>query len=140
MKKLNNLSPKVSNLVVKAKKASLRSNYSKFMIGSVIVKQGRIISCGWSQLKTHPYVKYNGVYQKEDGVHISENMHSELASVFKVKDKRVLQGTTIYIYRENKNGHFANCKPCPMCHKILKEYGVKKMIYTTDQGLIEELV
>lgn len=131
--------PKIQNLMRHAKNASIKSNY-RVMIGAVIVSNGKVISSGWSQEKTHPFIETNGQYQTTNGWHIAKNMHAEVAAVFKVKHKESLEGATIYVYRQNKDGEMVNSRPCPMCEKVLRQYGFKKMVYTVDGGVQAEVL
>lgn len=130
--------PKLQKFMMRAKQVSEFSDYSKYMIGAVIVSNGKIISRGWSQEKTHPFIEINGSYQTPKGLHISKNIHAECAAIFKVKNKEILMGATIYVFRENKQGEIVNSRPCPMCEKVLRKYGFKKMVYTINGGIQEE--
>ena len=44
----------------------------------------------------------------------------------------------IYVYRETKSGKRAMARPCAACTKALKDLGIKKICYTTDDGFCEE--
>ena len=44
----------------------------------------------------------------------------------------------VLVVRTLKNGELAMAKPCPYCESILKSHRVKKIFYTTDDG-IEQL-
>lgn len=119
----------------KAYEASLLADHPKYLLGCAIMIQGKkIISTGANiQTKTHPYIHYNGSF-------FNRGIHAELSAIFRVKNKENLEGATIYIYRQTKNGDFANARPCPMCFELIKKYGFKKMVYTTDSGIVEEKV
>lgn len=44
---------------------------------------------------------------------------------------RILRGTTIYVFRQWRNGHPAMARPCLCCQKgLLKPLGFKKMVYS----------
>lgn len=131
--------PKIQTLMRRAKQASQKSTFHT-MIGAVIVSNGKVISTGWNQEKTHPFVKLNGQYKTADGWHIAKNIHAEVAAVFKIKNKESLEGATIIVYRQGKNGDMLNSRPCPMCEKVLRQYGFKKMIFTVDGGVQEEFL
>lgn len=132
--------PKIQTCMKRAFNASKRSNYQKYMIGAVIEKNGKPISIGWSQEKTHPFTNQHGTYSKNNCVHIGKNIHAEISAIFRVKNRESLIGAAIYIYRQNKDGNLAMSRPCPMCYKMIKECGFKKMIFTTDGGIEEELL
>ena len=45
----------------------------------------------------------------------------------------------LYIYREFKDGTKALAKPCASCQRLIKELGIKKIYYTTNDGYIQEI-
>lgn len=51
-----------------------------------------------------------------------------------------LKGTTVYIVRLDKEGRRRMARPCKVCLSSLREYGVKEIRYTTDDGWRRELV
>jgi len=118
----------------KAREVSFESESPNFKLGSVIMRKGKILSSGCNQrFKTHPYCKYNGADH-------NRNLHAELVSIFRIKNKEILRGATLLVYREHKNGTLANSRPCPMCMNEIKRWGIKKVIYTTNHGIFEEKV
>ena len=125
--KLQDVGPIKSSLKL-AQTMSFLSTHPDFRLGAVLVKNGKIISkafnCG---KKSHPYIHRNGEFY-------NQTIHAELACILKVKNKERLQGATIIVYRERRDGHMANAKPCPMCEKLIRSYGIKKIIYSTEFG------
>lgn len=64
-------------------------------------------------------------------------LHAEIAAL--ISSGRVdLTGAEIYIYREDKHGNLASCKPCVSCHQALKDAGVRHVYYTTKEGYAYE--
>lgn len=111
-----------------AKRASLNSDHN-IRVGASLKVKGKTISVGFNQrFKTHPLTrKY----------HETQTIHAELSCLVrcKVAKRRELFGATLYVYRELRNtGVPAMAKPCKTCTEILKLYGVKKIVYTTDGG------
>ena len=101
--------------------AKLESNKSSKdqKLGCVIAKRGRFISKGFNSNKTHPRFG-SGYFMR---------LHSEGAAIwdaFKAGRLNNIEGATAYIYR--KNGLLA--APCSGCQGLLKQYGVKTVIYT----------
>lgn len=44
----------------------------------------------------------------------------------------------MYIGRfSNRTGDFSNSKPCAHCLSMLKKYGIRKVAYTTDSGVVK---
>ena len=44
---------------------------------------------------------------------------------------------TLYVVRLSKQDTLKDSRPCINCHKRLKEWGIKKIVYSTDCGLEE---
>jgi deoxycytidylate deaminase len=119
----------------KAYEASLHADHPTFRLGCVImIKGNRIIAEGANdKYRSHPYVQKHGQW-------FNHGIHAELAAIFRVKNRENLRGATVYIFRQTKNGDFANARPCPMCYELIKNSGVKRIIYTVENGIAEEKV
>lgn len=117
------------NIFRMAKKVQKLSTYPKARIGASIILGNKIISVGYNQgEKAHPLVRK---FNKFQGLHAE--IHAVLGCKKRYSDE-LLKGAKIVVYRENKDGELAMCRPCSVCQKILSTYGVKKMIYTTNGG------
>lgn len=44
----------------------------------------------------------------------------------------------LYLYRENKLGELAMCRPCKECMSFIRACAIKKIYYTTYDGYAEE--
>ena len=121
-----------------AKAVSQTSDFFRIHIGAVIVKKNRIISVGCNLLKTHPIQKKYDVYRGIDEDCIRHRLHAEMACILAAKED--LSGATIYIYRENRNGELGMCRPCCACYQMIKDSGISRMVYTTTNGIAEEVV
>lgn len=118
----------------KACEMSRQSDHHQSKIGAVILLKKRSLKWGHNRdLKSHPYLK-------KFGFHYNQSIHAEMAAIFKVKNKENLKGATIVVYRENKKGELAMSRPCEICQRLLREHGFKKMIYTTENGIVEEIL
>lgn len=119
----------------KAREASRRSNHYKAKIGAVIVTGNYVIAEGCNREKSHTRqyqydrrMKYHGTRSK---------LHAEIDAL--VASGRVdLTGSEIYIYREDKKGNLANCRPCVSCTQALKDAGVRHIYYTHKEGYAYE--
>jgi deoxycytidylate deaminase len=109
-----------------AKRTSFKSP-SKIKIGCVIVQKNRVISFGFNNMsKTCPGMNTWGSF-----------IHSELSALLGLTAEET-KGATAYIYRETANGDLAKSRPCPVCYNALKEAGIKKICYTTENGYEKE--
>lgn len=111
-----------------AKLASRRSNCHRLHVGSVIVKNNRVISMGYNGfIKGAPHVSI-----MRDN-HEQATIHSEMNAITDCANRGVsIEGATIYIT------HY----PCLNCFKIIASSGIKKIIYLDDyhnDPLVEEI-
>ena len=56
------------------------------------------------------------------------------------KIKRIFKKVTIIVYRETADGCLACAKPCTICKNIMLNFGVKKVIYSTPDGMVRSKV
>lgn len=106
-----------------AKKVAKKSTH-KYQVGAVLCKNRKPVSFGCNVPKTHPV-------HANPNVSVRRSIHAEIAAILAAKCG--LYGTTIYIYRETKNGKPALAKPCKYCMNLLRRNGVKNIIYTIDK-------
>lgn len=66
---------------------------------------------------------------------ISQRMNNKLKKV-----RRIFKNITIVVYRELANGSLACAKPCTICKNIMLNFGVKKVIYSTPDGMVRSKV
>jgi tRNA(Arg) A34 adenosine deaminase TadA len=44
----------------------------------------------------------------------------------------------LYVYRIRKTKEFGMARPCPSCMQAIKDFGIRTIFYTTDDGYAEE--
>lgn len=121
------------------------SDYKRIKIGAVIVHKKRwIISTGVNSYKTHPIQKKYNKY-RFDIYHIdsTHSLHAEIQALINIPyyiEDSEISDCCIYIYRENVKGELANSRPCPSCLNMIKDYGIHKIYYTSDDGFCEEIL
>lgn len=114
---------------------------AKFKMAAAIVRGNRIIGIGHNQMnRGFKVVKRNYHWPVE---------HCELAAIRNAlardgvkmngdiplgEGQRLLRGSTIFIFRQWKNGHPALARPCNFCQKnLLKPMGIERVVYTTSE-------
>lgn len=95
-------------------------------VGVIIAKGNRIIGVGINKYRTHPQ-QINWHTEKN-----SNSIHAELDGVISSGD---IRGTTIYVVRVLKSGECSMAKPCRECQKIIESAGIKRVVYTTWDGV-----
>lgn len=129
-----------------ARKFAEGSNFKPFKLGAIIVYKNKVIGSGCNEKhRTHPMQKkYNKKYRHfnvDDGKMISDTLHAEIAAVIDISYVQGLEiknwnDVSIYIYRIApglKNG-YGCAKPCPACLNCLKDYGIRNIYFTDDEG------
>lgn len=107
-----------------AKDISSKSDHHSHKIGCVIAKGNRILGTGWNVLKTHT-----------KSPHRYKSIHAEfMASLNSGK----ISGATAYVFRQQKDGTWANSKPCTSCWKYLIDLGLKEVVYSYEGSFKRE--
>ena len=109
--------------------------YKRFnLFATCFDKRGRVISSGQNDYKkSHPLMKSLSVQLGEHPDKIY--LHAEVQALLKAGDRNV---HSVLVQRFNAKGEPALAKPCKVCSKALKMYGVKVVRYTSEDGIIEE--
>lgn len=115
------------NIIKKLKLLRQKSNHHSQKMAAIIIKRGRILGVGFNTLKTHPA-----------SPHFFKSSHAEFNCINKVKNKGLLKGATIIIYREDASGDMVLAKPCKSCQKLLNRFGISKIVYSNNGCFIFE--
>jgi dCMP deaminase len=110
-----------------AKKLSLHSTHPQHKLAAVVTRRNKVISLGFNKYKTSPR-----------SPHPFYSLHAEVSAI--INAKQDLQGCSIYVYRETKNGTLGLSRPCHSCLNAIQEAGIKVMYYCTPEGYKEEIV
>lgn len=111
-----------------------KSSPSKKKVGAVLLNKNKVvISATNLETKSHPL---QARFAERVGLREKIYLHAEIAALVKCKD----ECDTIVVAR--LGGHcgnkLRNARPCPICALALKEAGVRKVHYTTDNGFLYE--
>lgn len=127
-----------------AKKTSALSTYKNEHIGAIIVYKNKILTTGYNTNYSHPMQKhYNRFRTSKSRFYDTEKMnnylHSEMSCIASIKHLNInYNKCSIFVYRQNKNGNIALAKPCKACEKMLKDYNINNIYYTTNEGWVYE--
>lgn len=123
-----------------AEAISKSSDYPRVHIGCVVTdKNHRIISSGCNSNKTHPIQKkYNRERFDVDSCH---SLHAEITALLPLMKENIdFSRVEIYTHRRLINGKLGISRPCPSCMRLIKELGIKKIYYTTENGYACEYI
>jgi len=106
-----------------AKRTSLLSPY-RHQIGAVVMRKGKVISTGYNKKKSHPIVcAYNPL----------KTLHAELDAILSCENKELLNGATMFIFRQRRDGAPALAHPCPICMEEIKKHKIRFIFYTIEE-------
>lgn len=121
-----------------------RSNCIKRQVGSVLVKNNRIIGVGYNGTpKGVPncyqggcgrcLTQYNAKINNQSYERTTQNcmcMHAELNAILSANTESIL-GSTIY----------STCEPCLECAKVITQMGISRVVYTNENnGVSRDLI
>jgi tRNA(Arg) A34 adenosine deaminase TadA len=109
-----------------------KSSPSKKMVGAVLLNKNKIIVSATNlETKSHPL---QAKFAKRVGLDPKIYLHAEIAALVKCRE----ECDTIVVARVNPQHKLRMAKPCPICELALREAGVSKIHYTTNQGFLYE--
>jgi deoxycytidylate deaminase len=126
-----------------ARAVSLLSDFDRVHIGCVITYNDKVIASGYNNRKTDPVqAKYNR-YRKSYGTRTKHFCHAEVMALKRIVNLELdSRNIIVYNYRENADGRPSLSRPCPACMRFIKDLGIRRLIYSTDNeyGWCEERI
>lgn len=99
---------------------------------SFLMIRNKIVSIGLnSYRKTHVLADKFG--------HLGANIHSELSACVNLPRSIDITRTTLYNVRIRTDGKVALSMPCRCCSKLILAYNIRRVYYSTNQGLFERM-
>jgi deoxycytidylate deaminase len=96
-------------------------------------KRGRIISIGCNEYhRSHPLFKHFSQLAGESDHKIWK--HAEFSAVIAAGKRKI---HTVFVERYSRSGLPANAEPCPTCKIMLRAFGVRRVLYTHENGIQE---
>lgn len=121
------------------KEISKLSPFRKYKIGCILVYKKQIIATGYNSYKTHPLQKVYDIERYSEECINAHSLHAEMQALLQIRklplDKSKI---TCYTVRVNRRGEYRNSRPCKSCIKALMDFGIRRLIYSTDDGIAEE--
>ena len=131
------LSKKKEQYLRYAKKASEFSDSSRVNIGAALIIGHKVVNIGFNTNKTNPL--QSKIDTKFFNCKCSGKIHAETMALYPyIKENIQLNNAILVTYRQKKDGTLGMSRPCDRCMKLIKQLGIKKLIYTTDDGFAEE--
>jgi len=95
--------------------------------GAVVVKSGRVLGTGFNRDRNNPKIV------DPNRIKMDCSFHAEEVAIRDAGEN--LKGAKIYVARVNKHGHDRDSRPCPRCFLLIKSVGIKKIVYTSEEGI-----
>jgi len=109
-----------------------KSSPSKKKVGALLLNKSKVIVSATNlETKSHPI---QAKFAQKVGLCEKIFLHAEIAALVKCRE----ECDTIVVARVNPQGKLRMARPCPICDLALKEAGVSKIHYTTNQGFLYE--
>lgn len=116
-----------------AEKMAEHSDFGRVSIGAVLTENKDVVSVGFNQRKTHPLQRH---YNHISGHHCGSWIHAEIAAYTKLPFGS--NPDTLYVFRKDLEGNIAMARPCKACMRANKDYKIKRVVYTTPDGIASE--
>ena len=124
----------------KARSIANLSDYHKIHMGCVAVYQGNIIGIGCNCNKTHPIQKKYNRYRIHKNS-LLPKLHAEINCLNQIRHLDInFSKVKLYIYRIRRDQDFGLSRPCPSCMAAIKDLGISKIYYTTNDGYVFEQI
>ena len=84
--------------------------------------------------------KYNK-FRASDTNDFVPKVHAEISALSKLQKasfnpKRM----KLFVYRIKRDGSYGMARPCASCMQAIKDFGIRKIYYTTDDGFAKEIL
>lgn len=109
-----------------AKKISLNSDHHRHQLGAIIVRGSNVIGTGYNVLNR----------KSTKAPHKFMSIHAEYMAF--LNSNRDIEGATIYIFRQLKDGTPSMARPCESCYNFLISKGIKNIVYTCEGSFKKE--
>ena len=127
------LSKKKQRYIKLAARIAQQTEFKEYKHGAILVRAGAVINTSCNKNK---YKAWANQFRKKQHGHAT--IHAEIGAILGL-DRSLTEGSTIYVVRVGKCGDLKNSKPCPMCEAAMQYVGIKKVVYSSEDGKIETM-
>jgi deoxycytidylate deaminase len=127
------LSKKKQRYIELAMRIAGQTEFREYKHGAVLVRGGTVLNTSCNKNK---YKAWANRFRKKQSGHAT--VHAEIGAILGL-DRSITEGATIYVVRVGRDGCLRNSKPCPMCEAAMQFVGVKKVVYSNENGGIESM-
>ena len=122
----------------KARHIASISDFHKIHIGCIAVFHGQVVAIGCNSNKTHPMQKHYNQF-RENSDELLPKLHAEINCLNQLSHLQInYSKVKLYIYRIGNDKPYRMCRPCPSCMAAIKDFGIRDIYYTTNDGYAYE--
>ena len=113
-----------------ATKKAAKSEFYRARMGAVVANKSRVLSTGINEVR---YYRSCPTPRKWE-----DSLHAEQSAILKLLNsnrQHELIGATVFISRISRSGTPMLAKPCEYCQELIKAVGIKRVVYTTEDGV-----
>lgn len=117
-------------MLKRATKEAGKSIFERARMGAVVSNKNRILSCGHNEIRHYKNCPTPRKWKN--------SLHAEQSAILKMLNKgrhNELIGSTLHVSRILKDGTPALAKPCELCQDLIIAVGIKRVFYTTENGV-----
>jgi len=105
-----------------------QGGYPRFKHGAALVKGSSVINTAYNK---NGYCSFGARFYEGNPNNVT--LHAELASILNIERENT-ENSVVYVVRVNTAGEYRLSKPCKMCESAMRFCGIKKVIYSTNDG------
>ena len=121
-------SKKTQKYIDLAERMAQQSTYPSFRHGATLIKGSTVVNASCNK---NGFNSFGARFRKKSQG--KATLHAELGAVLNVERSKT-EGATIFVVRVNNSGEQRLSKPCHMCESAMRHCGIKKVIYSTNNG------
>jgi len=95
-------------------------------LGAVVVRKKHVIGAGYNR-ENHPFLYRHQVLK----LHPKHGMHAEVSALYGADN---VEDGILYVVRMRKDDSIGMAKPCDSCIQFIRICGVKRVIYSEQDG------
>lgn len=100
-------------------------------LGAVVVRKKNVIGAGYNR-EDHPWLYRNNILK----LHPKHGMHAEVSALYGADDS---EDAIVYVVRLRKDDSIGLAKPCLSCAGYMIISGIKRVIYSDNDGSFKQM-
>lgn len=128
-----------------AETAAMRSTCLRRRYGAVIINNDEVVSTGYNGSARGEQNCIDKQYCEREALNIPKGeryelcvaVHGEQNAIISASRKDMVGGTMYIVGKEVSTDKYADGRPCLICSRMIKNAGIKEIVYRKNDGSIE---